>query len=216
MELTPEQIEAINQEKEELLKEEKNNEVVAYKSVEHLPISNEINSAMSELYASAVEKNKDKIEALTESVVTSEIEIRNEQVQGQKEVMKSQIGKTVAQAQTEEDNAKHERAKTILKAQGLTKQLPKAFRVTALILGYPFFILYLITLGWLIEFLTFAITGFITMVADCAERFVELNAKMVENSNNKDFKLGKAIIGIFKWLLIVGAVVAVVILLINK
>ena len=54
------------------------------------------------------------------------------------------------------------------------------------------------------------------MVADCAERFAEVNKKFVENDNEKQFKLSKAIINILKWLLIVGAVTAVVVLFILK
>lgn len=54
------------------------------------------------------------------------------------------------------------------------------------------------------------------MVADCVERFTEVNAKIIQNSNNKDFKLSRAIINILKWLLIIGAVVTVVVLLILK
>lgn len=180
------------------------------------PLSNTINNRLEEIFQESVNNNSEGVVALADSAVKNEIEIKNTEIEGRKEIRKSEIRKKVTESKTEEDSAKHERAKTILKAQGLTSQLPAAYRITALILGYPFYVLYLLTFGWVVLLLTFVIKGFITMVADCAERFAEVNKKFVENDNDKQFKLGKAIINILKWLLIVGAVTAIVVLFILK
>lgn len=188
---------------------------VSTQSIEQ-PLSNVINTQIEEIFNESVGNNREGVMALADKAVKNEIEIKNDEVEGRKEIRKSEIRKTVTQKKTEEDSVKHERAKTILKAQGLTSQLPSVYRITALILGYPFYVLYLLTFGWVVLLLTFVIKGFITMVADCAERFAEVNKKFVENDNEKQFKLGKAIINILKWLLIVGAVTAIVILFVLK
>lgn len=60
------------------------------------------------------------------------------------------------------------------------------------------------------------IKGFMTMVYDCADKFATLNKKFTENNNNKEFKLGKAIFNILKWLLIIGAVIVIAILFMNR
>ena len=188
---------------------------VSTQSIEQ-PLSNVINTQIEEIFNESVGNNREGVMALADKAVKNEIEIKNDEVEGRKEIRKSEIRKTVTQKKTEEDSVKHERAKTILKAQGLTSQLPSVYRITALVLGYPFYVLYLLTFGWVVLLLTFVIKGFITMVADCAERFAEVNKKFVANDNEKQFKLGKAIINILKWLLIVGAITAVVVLFILK
>lgn len=210
-------LEEIEKEIEEKKKsiEEKNKYEVSTQSIEQ-PLSNVINSQIEEIFNESVGNNREGVVALADQAVKSEIEIKKDEVEGRKEIRKSEIRKTVTQKKTEEDSVKHERAKTILKAQGLTSQLPSVYRITALVLGYPFYVLYLLTFGWVVLLLTFVIKGFITMVADCAERFAEVNKKFVENDNEKQFKLGKAIINILKWLLIVGAVTAIVILFVLK
>lgn len=179
-------------------------------------ISNVINDQVQDLFVQSIAENKDKVKELTDRAVTTELEIKNEEVTGRKEIKKSEIRKGVAKAKTEEDEAKHERAKTILKSQGLTSQLPTVYRITALIVGYPFYVLYLLTFGWIIQILTFVIKGFITMVADCAERFAEVNKKFVENGNEKQFSLGKAMVNVLKWTLVIGAITAIVVLFILK
>lgn len=215
MSLTPEQIEELNKEKQLIVQEDTNKKLeVANQNQSQL--STQMDTTMAGLLGTVVEKHQDDMLNLTDKAFRNELEIRETQTEGRKKKEKAKVEKEVTEEQIKEDEAKHERAKTILKAQGLTSQLPKWFRITALCLGYPFFVIYLITLGWVIEFLTFTIKGFITMVADCVERFTEVNAKIIQNSNNKDFKLSRAIINILKWLLIIGAVVAVVVLLILK
>lgn len=179
-------------------------------------VSSAINSQVQALFEKSIEKNSDKVQKLTDNAVQTELEIKNEEVAGRKEVKKAEIRKNVTQAKSEEDDAKHERAKTILKAQGLTNKMPAPYRITALIVGYPLFFLYLLTLGWVVEFLTFTVKGFITMVADCAERFADVNKKFIENGNNKEFKLGRAMVNILKWALIIGAVIAIVLILVLK
>lgn len=179
-------------------------------------ISSAINEGVQNLFIEAIENNKDKVKELTEKAVTSELEIKNQEVDGRKKIKEAEIRKGVTEAKTEEDKAKHERSETILKSQGLTSQLPTIYRATALTIGYPFYVLYLLTFGWIIQVLTFVIKGFITMVADCAERFADVNKKFVENGNEKQFKLGRAIMNILKWLMIVGAITAVIILFILK
>lgn len=179
-------------------------------------ISSAINEGVQNLFIEAIENNKDKVKELTEKAVTSELAIKNQEVDGRKKIKEAEIRKDVAEARKKEDKAKHERAETILKSQGLTSQLPTIYRATALIIGYPFYVLYLLTFGWIIQVLTFVIKGFITMVADCAERFADVNKKFVENGNEKQFKLGRAIMNILKWLMIVGAITAVIILFILK
>ena len=179
-------------------------------------IGNAINEGVQGLFLQAVENNKDKVQELTEKAVQSELEIKNQEVDGRKKIKESEINKKVTQAKTEEDKAKSERSQTILKSQGLTSQLPTIYRGTALIIGYPFYVLYLLSFGWIIQILTFVVKGFITMVADCAERFADVNKKFVENDNEKKFNLGKAMVNILKWTLVLGAATAVIVLLIVK
>lgn len=181
-----------------------------------LTVSNTINNKLQNIFEDTVENNTEEVKQLADNAVKTELEIKNEEVAGRKEVKKSEIRKNVTQAKIEEDKAKHTRAETILKSQGLTSQLPSIYRITALIVGYPFYLLYLLTFGWIIQIFTFIVKGFITMVADCAERFADVNKKFIENDNTKQFKLGKAMINILKWVLILGAITAVVVLLILK
>ncbi|MBQ2871650.1 hypothetical protein IJE86_08110 [bacterium] len=183
-------------------REEQKNEMV---------LSSKINDSIAEYYDNSLAERTGKIQGLTEKLVDAEIDVKEKQIEGRKAVLKAQTEKDVTRANTEVDEEKTERSRTILKAQGLTEKLPPAFRVTALIVGYPFFLVYLLTLGWMIEFVTFVIKGFITMVFDCADRYVELNKKFTENE--KDFKLGKAIFNILKWALITTAIVVLLVLL---
>ncbi len=218
MALTPEQIAELEREKQVVVEEQKEETTNAVANVDQSSqqLQVKLNDTMTNLMSEVVDNHKDDMLGLADDAFKSELEIRKTQVEGRKAKEKAKVGKETAEAQTAEDAAKHERAKTILKAQGLTSQLPKAFRMTALITGYPFFILYLLTVGWIVEFLTFTIKGFITMVADCVERFTEVNERIIKNSNNKEFKLSRAIVNILKWVLIVGAIVAVVVLLIVR
>ena len=210
--------EEMKKELAEIKAEEQKTEVdnLPAKQDQSLGVGEVINNQVQQLFTVAVQNNKEGVKALTEKAVQTEIEIKTEEVEGRKEVEKSKIRKNVTKAKTEEDEAKHERSQTILKSQGFTSKLPAPYRITALILGYPIFFIYTITLGAVVSFLTFAVKGFITMVADCAERFADVNKKFISNGNEKDFKLGKAMIGILKWVLIVGAILAVVILLVVK
>lgn len=191
------------QEKREKMNETQNSLVLAEK----------INNSVTEYYEQSLANRQDKIKGLTEKVVDAEIKLKEKQIDGEKKVLESNINKKVTKAKAEEDAEKHERAKTILKAQGLTEKLPSAFRITALIIGYPFFLIYLLSLGWVIEFLTFVVKGFITMVYDCADRFVTLNKKFKDNENNQSFNLGKAIFNILKWILVLGVIIVLVIFL---
>ena len=181
-----------------------------------MAVSNTINNKLQTIFEDTVENNTEQVKQLADNAVKTELEIKNEEVVGRKEVKKSEIRKNVTQAKIEEDKAKHTRAETILKSQGLTSQLPSVYRITALIVGYPFYLLYLLTFGWIIQMFTFIVKGFITMVADCAERFADVNKKFIENDNTKQFKLGKAMINILKWVLILGAITSVIILLILR
>lgn len=209
MEKTIEEIEA------EIAEKKKQQALVTTEQNEQ-SISTAINQGVQDLFIQAVENNKDKVKELTEKAVESELEIKNQEVDGRKEIKKAEIRKGVAEAKTEEDKAKHERSQTILKSQGLTSQLPTVYRATALIIGYPFYVLYLLTFGWVIQILTFVIKGFITMVADCAERFAVVDKKFTDNNNEKKFNLGKAMVNILKWILVIGAITAVVVLLVLK
>lgn len=181
-----------------------------------LILTEKVNHSISEYYDQSLEGKQDKIKGLTTKLVNAEIEVKEKQIEGRKQVLKSNIEKEVTQAKSAEDAEKHERAKTVLKAQGLVEKLPTPFRITALIIGYPFFVLYLLSLGWMIEFVTFVVKGFITMIFDCADKFATLNAKFLENDKNKDFKIGKAIFNILKWVLVIGAGVAIIVLLLNR
>ena len=221
MALTPEQIEELEKEKQVVVDEQTHEEIKRENAITPVEESSnqlqtKLTNTMTDLMNEVVDNHKSDMLTLTDNAFKSELEIRETQVRGRKEVEKARVGKAVAEEKIQEDKAKHERSQTILKAQGLTSQLPKLFRATALILGYPFFILYLLTIGWIVEFLTFTVKGFITMVADCVERFTEVNERIIKNSNNKEFKLGRAIVNILKWVLIIGAIITVVILLIVK
>lgn len=178
-----------------------------------LALTEKINNSVVDFYENSVASKKGEIQSLTNKLVNAEIEVKEKQIEGRKAVLKAEIEKEITKAKTEEDKEKHERAKTVLKAQGLTEKLPTAFRISALVVGYPFFLIYLLTLGWVIEFITFVIKGFITMVYDCADRFAQLNKKFIENGNDKQFQLGKAIFSILKWLIIVSAIIVIIILL---
>lgn len=181
-----------------------------------MAVSNTINNKLQTIFEDTVENNTEQVKQLADNAVKTELEIKNEEVVGRKEVKKSEIRKNVTQAKIEEDKAKHTRAETILKSQGLTNQLPSIYRITALIVGYPFYLIYLLTFGWIIQVITFVVKGFITMVADCAERFADVNKKFIENDNTKQFKLGKAMINILKWLLVIGGIVAIVVVLLVR
>lgn len=181
-----------------------------------MAVSNTINNKLQTIFEDTVENNTEQVKQLADNAVKTELEIKNEEVVGRKEVKKSEIRKNVTQAKIEEDKAKHTRAETILKSQGLTNQLPSIYRITALIVGYPFYLIYLLTFGWIIQVITFVVKGFITMVADCAERFADVNKKFIDNDNTKQFRLGKAMINILKWLLVIGGIVAIVVVLLVR
>lgn len=181
-----------------------------------LVLTERINNSIVDCYENTLAQNTDKMQSLTNKLFNAEVEVKESQIEGRKQVLKAKTDKEVTQAKTEVDKEKTERSKTILKAQGLTEKLPPAFRLTALIIGYPFFVVYLLSLGWVIEFLTFVVKGFMTMIYDCADKFADLNAKFTANNNNKDFKLGKAIYNIAKWLLIVGALITIAVLVIRR
>lgn len=199
---------------EELNLDEELDKIKRKKESSALPVlSEEINKSVATYYEQSLNDRQDKIKGLTEKVVDAEIKLKEKQIDGEKKVLESNINRKVTKAKSEEDAEKHGRAKTILKAQGLTEQLPTPFRITALIIGYPFFLLYLLTLGWVIEFITFVVKGFITMVYDCADRFVELNKKFVDNDNKQSFDLRKAIFNIIKWTLVLGVIVVLIIFL---
>lgn len=200
---------------EEVFNEDEELEKIKNKKNE-LSLTSKINESVAQYYDSTIASNGNKMQALTNKLFDAEVEVAENKIEGKKKVLNSQTEKEVTEAKTEEDKAKHERAKTILKAQGLTDKMPTAFRVTALIIGYPFFVLYLITFGWITEFITFVIKGLTTMIFDCADRVAELNKKFVANGNDKQFKLGQSIFNILKWMLIVGAVIAIIILLASK
>lgn len=200
---------------EEVFNEDEELEKIKNKKNE-LSLTSKINESVAQYYDSTIANNGNKMQALTNKLFDAEVEVAENKIEGKKKVLNSQTEKEVTEAKTEEDKAKHERAKTILKAQGLTDKMPTAFRVTALIIGYPFFVLYLITFGWITEFITFVIKGLTTMIFDCADRVAELNKKFVANGNDKQFKLGQSIFNILKWMLIVGAVIAIIILLASK
>lgn len=200
-----EELKKIQEKKAE--QEKRNNELV---------LAEKVNNSIAECYDKTIANNSQKMQSLTDKLFNAEVETREKQIDGRKRVLQAQSDKDVTKAQTELDVERTERSKTILKAQGLTEKLPPAFRVTALIIGYPFFVLYLLTLGWVIQFITFVAKGFLTMIFDCADRYADLNRKFTENANNKDFKLGKALIGILKWTLILGAVIVILVLLLKK
>lgn len=181
-----------------------------------LVLSEKISNSVSQYYEQSLADRQDKIKGLTEKVVDAEIKLKEKQIDGEKKVLESSINKKVTKAKAEEDAEKHERSKTILKAQGLTEKLPSVFRITALVIGYPFFLAFLLTFGWVIEFITFVVKGFITMVYDCAERFVELNKKFTDNENKQEFNLGKAIFNILKWILVLAVIVILIIFLTQK
>lgn len=198
-------------------KKEENQIVVQHQdNNSSMAVSNTINNKLQTIFEDTVENNTEQVKQLADNAVKTELEIKNEEVVGRKEVKKSEIRKNVTQAKIEEDKAKHTRAETILKSQGLTNQLPSIYRITALIVGYPFYLIYLLTFGWIIQVITFVIKGFITMVADCAERFADVNKKFIDNDNTKQFKLGKAMINILKWLLVIGGIVAIVVVLLVR
>ncbi len=183
---------------------------------QEMSVGQAINNQVQTLFNQSISENKEGVKALTDKAVQTELEIKTEEVEGRKEVEKSKIRQNVTKAKTEEDEVKHKRAETILKSQGVVKPVPAIFRWVAIGIGFPFFIIYLLTFGWALQLLTYVIEGFITMVADCADRFAEVNKKFIENGNEKEFKLGRAMVGILKWALIIGAVLAVVILLVVK
>lgn len=179
-------------------------------------LQEKMNNKMMNLMDSVVDSHDEELKNLTDKAFKNEIEIREVQTAGRKKTEKLNVDKNITHAKAEDDKEKHERAKTILSAMGLTNQLPKIFRITALIVGYPFYVLYLLSFGWIIEFFTFIVKGFITMVADCMERFADVNSKIIKNENSKDFKLGKALTKICWGVLIIGVIITIVVLFFVK
>lgn len=179
-------------------------------------LSEKINNTMQECYDKVIAENPDKMQQLTKKFVDAEFEVREAQLDGKKQVYKNEAKKAVSKSKQELDEEEHKRSKAILKSFGYVEKLPWFYRWTALIIGYPIFLLYTITLGAIVSFLTFSIKGIITMIFDCAEKFNALKVKFMENTGNKEFKLGKALFNILKWVLIVGAVITIAVLLIVK
>lgn len=206
----------MDKEIQELQKAVEEKQKQEYEQANSLVLTDKINNSIVDCYENTLAQNTDKMQSLTNKLFNAEVDVKESQIEGRKQVLKAKTDKEVTQAKTEVDKEKTERSKTILKAQGLTEKLPPAFRLTALIIGYPFFVVYLLSLGWVIEFLTFVVKGFMTMIYDCADKFADLNAKFTANNNNKDFKLGKAIYNIAKWLLIVGALITIAVLVIRR
>lgn len=179
-------------------------------------INNVINQHVMQLFSDSVKEHSDDVKQLTDNAVKTELEIKNQEVEGRQKVKEAEIQEEVAKAKTKEDEAKHNRAQTVLKAQGLVKPIPAFFRRTAIFFGYPFFVIYLLTVGWILEMFTFVISGIITLVADCAERIAEVNKKFADNNEGRQFNVGKAILNLFKWLLIAGIAVTIVVLIVSK
>lgn len=186
------------------------------KPLQTATVSSAINDKVMQLFEQSVNNHTDSVKELTDKAVEGELRIKTEEVEGREKVKKADIDKEVAEAKTRKEKAEHERSLTILKSQGLTKSIPGLFRITALCIGYPFFIVYLLTFGWILQVITFIANGFITMVAECAERFAEVNKKFHDANSESKFNLGKAMINILKWILIVGAITAVIVLLIVR
>lgn len=212
--ITEEQQRLIDEEKDKIKQEENSMQLSKQKSnsLTEQKIDNHINN----LFDKALEKHQQDIDNLADDAVKQEIDIKQNQIKGRAKIIKSRTNQDVTEEKTREDEKKHERAKTVLKGFGLVTQLPAPYRITALIVGYPFYFIYLCSVGALTLFLTFVAKGFITMVADCCDRFAEVNAKYIQNNNNKDFSLGKAIFNTLKWLLVLAVVLTIIILLIVR
>lgn len=208
----------MEEEKEELMKkvEEFNNNKGIVVKTNNVLTEQKFEDSINEHFSNALENHKEDINKLTDDAVKEEIKIKHRWLVGRRKVKQSQTNQEVTEEKIKEDEKKHERSKTILKGFGLVNQLPAPYRITALVVGYPFFLAYLCTVGAFTLFLTFVAKGFITMVADCCERFAEVNAKFINNDNNKEFSLGKAIFNTLKWLLGLGVVLTIAILLIMK
>ena len=181
-------------EQNKTLSNDENQSLQNQKNETSIVVSDSINNKLQSIFEETVEQNTEDVKSLADVAVKTELEIKNEEIVGRKEVKKSEIRKDVTFAKIDEDRAKHTRAETILKSQGLTNPLPSIYRMTALIVGYPFYLMYLLTFGWIIQIMTFVVKGFIIMVADGAEQFADVNKKFIENDNTKQFKLGKAMI----------------------
>lgn len=212
--ITEEQQRLINEEKDKIKQEE--NSIQLSKQKSNSLTEQKIDNHINNLFDKALENHKDDINDLADDAVKREISIKKQQLKGREQVIKSQTNQDVTEEKTKEDQKKHERSKTILKGFGLVTQLPAPYRITALVIGYPLFLIYLCSVGALTLFLTFVAKGFITMVADCCDRFAEVNAKYIQNNNNKDFSLGKAIFNTLKWLLVLAVVLTIIILLIVR
>lgn len=181
-----------------------------------LTIAEKVNNSISQYYDESIAKKEGKIKQLTDDLVDAEFRVNEKKIIGRERVLKNKIEQDVTKSQSELEQEKHEQSKTILKAQGLTEKLPTAFRKTAIALGYPFFVLYLITLGWIIEFVTFVVKGIITMAFDCARKYAELNKEFTSTDEGKKYNVKKAIFDVIKLLLIVGAVITILVLLVKR
>jgi Fe2+ transport system protein B len=205
------------EELEQEINEKKQQQIVKVsQEQQNYALQEKMTGAMMGLMENSMKKNEGELQQLTDQALKNEIDIRKTQTEGRKQKEKIKVEKEVTEAKTEEDSAKHERAKTILKAMGLTKQMPKIFRSTALIVGYPFYVLYLFTLGWIMEFVSFVVQGFITLVADCSERFADVQKKFIDNNNNKTFNLGRTIKNICWGILIIGVAIGLICLFVLK
>ena len=94
-------------------KEQKKNELI---------LTEKVNNSISEYYDQSIEKNQSKIKAVTNKLFNAEMRVKEKQIEGREKEVKARIETDVTKAKSEEDAEKHERAKTILKAQGQNSQ----------------------------------------------------------------------------------------------
>ena len=63
-----------------------------------MAVSNTINNKLQTIFEDTVENNTEQVKQLADNAVKTELEIKNEEVVGRKEVKKSEIRKNVTQA----------------------------------------------------------------------------------------------------------------------
>ena len=82
-----------------------------------LVLTERINNSIVDCYENTLAQNTDKMQSLTNKLFNAEVEVKESQIEGRKQVLKAKTDKEVTQAKTEVDKEKTERSKTILKAQ---------------------------------------------------------------------------------------------------
>ena len=83
-------------------------------------ISQKVENSVAEYYDNSLANKRKKIQGLTEKLVEAEIEVKEKQIEGRKQVLKSEIETEVTRAKVKEDEEKQTisiKSKTIMQGK---------------------------------------------------------------------------------------------------